>query len=97
MECDEKMVDIIIPGIPTDKQNYDKPDTPKDCSDFIPLNDGTIGGDKKYCDLSFKCKQLGMYSDYVEITDRFGNFTRDYLCTGCHPIFEERSRDEKAS
>ena len=91
------MTELIIPGIPIEGRKYDDPDHPKDCPDFIPLKDGTLNGDRKYCDLSFKCKQIGMYSEYVEITDKFGNVIRDYLCTGCHPIFEERSRDEEAS
>lgn len=92
------MTDIIIPGTVDINQGYDDPDTPKDCDDFVPLNDGTIHGDRKYCDLSFQCRQVGMYSEYVELYDLNGEFIgRDYLCTGCRPVFSERSRDEKAT
>jgi len=89
------MIDIILKH--GDKR-YDDVDAPKDCKDFIPLRDGTIKGDSKYCDLSFVCKQIGMYSEFVEIYDKDNNLiARDYLCTGKYPIFEERSRDEKAT
>lgn len=72
-------------------------DAPKDCMDFEPLDDGTISGDKKYCRLSFFCKQMGMLSEYAEICGLDGIvIERDYLCTGKHPIFEERSEDERA-
>jgi len=88
------MIDII-----TDKKKYPRdPDMEKDCPDFVPLDDGTIKGDWKYCNLSFQCRQIGMLSDYVEFTDENGNvIARDYLCTGKRPIWEERSEDEKAS
>lgn len=55
----------------------------KDCVSFIPLKDGTTRGEEKYCDLSFKCKQVGMKSEYVEITDVNGVVSCDFLCTGC--------------
>lgn len=71
----------------------------KDCPDFVPLDDGTIHGDKKYCALSFQCKQIGMKSDYVEFYNpRTGELIgMDYLCTGKKPVFEERIIDDKAS
>ena len=69
----------------------------KDCADFVPLDDGTIIGDKKYCNLSFQCKQLGMYSEYCEFYDKNGVVViRDYLCTGKYVIKEEVHKDEKA-
>jgi len=79
-------------------------DTPKDCKDFVPLNDGTIAGDKKYCDLSRYCSQPYMYAEWHEwfefFTDDTGKVCQekcfDYLCTGKHPIWEERSKDEEA-
>ena len=55
----------------------------KDCPNFIALRDGTWHGDEKYCDLSFQCKQAGMKSEYVEITDGNGIASYDFLCTGC--------------
>lgn len=82
---------IIIKGEKDDILN-------KDCSDFIPLEDGTIHGEKKYCNLSLECRQMEMKSDYIEIFDpKTGELIgHDYFCTGKRPIFEERMRDEKA-
>jgi hypothetical protein len=95
---------IIAKGDPHD------PDKPKDCSDFVPLNDGTQRGDRKYCDRSKECKQydpdrcIGYYSEWHEYFEFFmdadGKIQRepvhDYLCTGNFPIWEERSEEEKA-
>jgi len=88
------MSDIIIPG------KYKKRDVlDKDCSDFVALKDGTISKEKKYCDISFQCKQLGMKTEFVTAVDpKTGEVIfHDYLCTGQHAIFEERSRDEESS
>jgi len=70
----------------------------KDCIDFIPLEDGTIHGEKKYCNLSLQCRQIGMKSDYVEFFDpkTCELVGIDYFCTGKNPIFEERFIDEEA-
>lgn len=70
----------------------------KDCDDFVPLDDGTITGERKYCNLSFQCKQVGMASDYVQVCDGLTGevIEFDYLCTGKHTIFEERTKDEEA-
>ena len=70
----------------------------KDCEDFVPLEDGTIHGDKKYCNLSLQCRQINMKSDYVEFYDpKTGKLIGiDYFCTGKNPIFEERMIDEEA-
>jgi hypothetical protein len=88
------MTEIIIPC----KKDPHDPDKEKDCADFVPLKDGTFKGDKKYCNLSFQCKQIGMLGQWVEIEDKDGNIiARDYLCTGNYAIFEERSEDEKAN
>jgi len=87
------MTEIIIPKL---RDPHDV-DAPKDCPDFAPLDDGTIAGDKKYCRISFLCKQIGMLSEYAEIYSPAGIvIERDYLCTGKYPIFEERSEDERA-
>jgi hypothetical protein len=101
MEQNYIMTDIVIKA----GMQYDDPDAPKDCKDFVPLNDGTSLGDKKYCDLSRFCKQVGMFGEWIEYyevyTDNQGNVVkekvRDYLCTGKQPIWEERSRDGEAS
>lgn len=55
----------------------------KDCSSFIPLKDGTMRGDEKFCDLSFSCRQVGMKSEYVEMIDANNVVSYDFLCTGC--------------
>jgi len=102
------MSDIIILDKKKDARN---PDRKKDCPDFIPLNDGTIAGDRKYCDRSKECRQfdpitkMGFCSEWHEwyefYTDENGKMVKekcmDYLCTGNFPVFEERSDDEKAS
>ena len=70
----------------------------KDCIDFIPLDDGTIIGDKKYCNRSFQCKQIGFYSEYCKFFDNKGNVVvQDYLCTGKIVKPEEVLKDEEAS
>jgi len=86
-------------------------DACKDCPDFVPLVDGTIHGDSKYCDRSRECRQfdpekgMGYYSEFHEwdefYVDKNGKVMsdrcRDYLCTGKFPIWEERSEDSKAT
>ena len=58
------MSNIIIPG------KYKKRDVlSKDCLDFVALKDGTVAGEKKYCDLSFQCKQLGYKTEFVTAFD----------------------------
>lgn len=65
----------------------------KDCVDFVPLKDGTVHGDEKYCDLSFKCKQTGMRSEYVEITLKNSEVIYDFLCTGCKIEDSEENKE----
>lgn len=86
------MTDIIIKGKKDDI-------LVKCCPDFVAMEDGTISGEKKYCQLSFECKQIGMKSDFVEMFDpKTGEMILcDYLCSGKKPIFEERMIDEEAS
>lgn len=85
------MTELIIKG---EKDDILK----KDCPDFVPLNDGTKFGDKKYCDLSFECKQVGMVSEFVKMFNVKGELiAEDYLCTGKYAKWEERGRDEEAS
>ena len=88
------MTDIIIPG------KYKKRDIlDKDCPDFVALEDGTISKEKKYCDLSFQCKQIGMRAEFVTAVDpKTGEVIfHDYLCVGQRPFFEERKDDEESS
>jgi hypothetical protein len=70
----------------------------KSCVSFIPLQDGTIRGDEKYCNLSFQCRQAGMKSEYVEMTDADGIVSYDFLCTGCKiESLEENAEQTKAT
>lgn len=84
------MVEIIIKDMKDDILD-------KDCSDFVPMDDGTIIGDKKYCNLSFHCKQIGYYSEYYKFFNAKGELVeQDYLCTGKKVRLEETRKDEEA-
>ena len=95
------MTEIIIPS----RKDPHDPDTEKDCEDFVALTDGTTHGDRKHCDLSHHCKQVGMLADWHEWYEVYTNeagevvkeLVRDYLCTGKCPIWEERSEDTEAT
>jgi hypothetical protein len=70
----------------------------KDCSDWTPLNDGTITGDSKYCNLSIQCKQLGMRSDWYKFRDINGKSAFDYFCTGMYLECKDEGKiDEEVS
>ena len=69
----------------------------KDCSSFVPLKDGTFRGDENYCDLSFKCKQTGMVSKYVEILLPDGEVVYEFLCTGTKVKDKEDLELDKAT
>lgn len=70
----------------------------KDCSSFVPLKDGTMRGEEKFCDLSFQCKQTGMKSEYVEMVLKNGEVVYDFLCTGCKiESLEENIEQVKAT
>jgi len=69
----------------------------KDCPDWRPLDDGTLTGDTKYCDLSLLCKQLGMRSDWYKFRDENGNEAFDYFCTGMYATEEDKQTDEEIS
>ena len=87
------MAKIVIPS------DADPLKRGKDCEDFVPLEDGTKPGEPKYCDRSLDCRQFGMKTDYIEITDiKTGAIiNHDYFCTGCYHIKGEMDPDEKAS
>ncbi len=80
------MANIILPARLTHN---------KDCVDWIPLKDGSGGlGDPKYCDLSQKCRQLGMKTDWYNFYNHeTSEYETDYFCTGCH-VNEENKRDD---
>ncbi len=52
------------------------------CPDIIPIDDGTISGDDRYCALSLKCKQIGYRSVGARIGNKNGIDEYDFLCTG---------------
>lgn len=96
------MSNIIIPN---EKNSIIKG---KDCKDFICMRDGTRMGDPKYCELSFKCRQvgvtpdgkmIGMKTDYTQVIDsKTGELKElDYLCTGMYVTDTNRRDDDEAS
>jgi hypothetical protein len=88
----------------TDAQKYRK-----DCPDFECLDDGTIVGECKYCNLSLVCRQVDivngqtipMESHYLPVVDpRTGEVVEwQYFCTGMHDLrpYRERLEDDKAN
>ena len=68
----------------------------KDCASFVPIKDGTLAGDWKYCDLSFQCKQVGMRADSVVVMMPDGNREYELLCTGNHIKTPDDKNIEKA-
>lgn len=74
----------------------------KDCMDFVKLDDGTIVGDYKYCNLSRCCRQVDvvegrvvpMRSDYLPVADPVTGIVNEWAdyCTGLH---DKRSKLER--
>ncbi len=70
----------------------------KDCPDWIPLEDGTKTGDPKYCNLSLKCRQVGMRSDWYHFYDGVAcEYAFDYFCSGMLVTIEDKGKDEEVS
>jgi len=81
----------------------------KDCCDFQPLQDGTIIGESKYCNLSLNCRQVDlsggkpipMEANYLPIVDpQTGKVIEHQLfCTGMWDLrpLKERLEDDKVS
>lgn len=81
----------------------------KDCGDFQCLEDGTIVGECKYCNLSLRCRQIDilpngetipMESHYLPVYDTEGNLiSHELFCTGMHDLrpYKERLEDDKVS
>jgi hypothetical protein len=79
----------------------------KDCKDFVCLNDGTIIGDCRYCNLSNQCVQVDviggipvpMESNTLEIRNpNTGEVVEEvHYCTGFHDLrpLKERIEDDK--
>ena len=81
----------------------------KDCKDFQVLNDGTIIGEYRYCNLSTCCRQVDFSSDgiaipmeahYLPVCDSNGELlTQELFCTGFHDLrpYKERLFDNKVT
>ena len=70
----------------------------KNCIDFVPLKDGTLKGDSKYCDRSLECTQVGMHSDWYRFFNyETGKYEVDYFCIGKYPTKEQKGKDEEVS
>lgn len=83
------MSNIIIPG---------RLKNTRDCKDWVGLDDGTVTKDTVYCNLSTKCRQLGMKSDWYFMKDPVsGQEVCEYLCTGYFVTNDNKSTDEEAS
>lgn len=66
----------------------------KTCADWCPLNDGTKTSDPVYCDLSTKCRQIGMKTDWYHFFNYVTKeYDYDYFCTGM-AVTEENKRDD---
>lgn len=98
------MSNIILP----DYRSNNKINS-KDCPDFIPMKDGTITGDPKYCWLSFICKEECMRTDYTfytgpalkiengHIKETWYDNIFEYFCTGHYATVEDKGIDEEIS
>ena len=82
----------------------------KDCMDFKCLNDGTITGEYRYCELSTTCRQVDvlpngrtvpMEANYLPVIDptTMEVVTHELFCTGMHDLrtLTERIEDDKVS
>ena len=63
-----------------------------ECPDFVPLRDGTIFGDPRYCSLSVRCRQLGMISELAEVIEMLTGKSKGliYMCKGQYIVMENR-------
>lgn len=61
----------------------------KDCCSFVPLVDGTFQGSMEFCDLSFKCRQVGMIAKKIKMVMPNGEIMYELLCTGMRVVNEE--------
>ena len=89
------MSNIIIPN---KERNYNK-----SCKDFVPLKDGTLLGDIRYCNRSLECKQTDAKgSGFISDWHKFYNYETqeqefDYFCTGMYGDSDERREDKEIS
>ena len=86
-----------------DSINYNK-----DCVNFKCMEDGTILGESRYCNLSLQCRQIDvlangkvvpMEAHYLPITDGITGevMSHELFCTGHHDLrpYKERLEDDK--
>jgi hypothetical protein len=107
------MSDILL-NIPNDEREGGRTQASikynKDCPDFECLEDGTIIGECKYCNLSTICRQVGflldgtevpMESNYLPIVNSETGevITHELFCTGMYDLrpLKERYEDDKVS
>lgn len=82
----------------------------KDCQNFKNLDDGTITGEYRYCNLSLQCRQIdvlrngdvvSMESHYLPIIDSITSevLSHELFCTGMHDLrpYYEKFEDDKIS
>lgn len=82
----------------------------KNCKDFMCLDDGTIVGEHRYCNLSLQCRQVDvdlagksipMESHILVILDPITGeeLNQELFCTGMHDLrpLKERIEDDKIS
>lgn len=82
----------------------------KQCFDFCCMDDGSIVGEYKYCNLSLGCRQIdvlsngdpvGMEAHYLPIIDPQTKevICEQLFCTGMHDLrpYKERLTDDKVS
>lgn len=103
----------ILINIPNfERENGRTPDSikyNKQCPDFVVLNDGSLVGEYRYCDLSTQCRQMdilpngkavSMESDFLPIYNPAGELvSHELYCTGMHDLraLKEKIDDEKVS
>ncbi len=81
----------------------------KQCPDFVVLDDGSLVGEYRYCNLSLQCRQIDIGADaqpipmeanYLSVYDIKGKLAAEELfCTGMYDLrsIKERINDEKVS
>jgi len=93
----------------TDGRTQDAIKYNKDCDDFVCLDDGTIVGECRYCNLSLMCRQVDfllngetmpMEGNILPVYNEKGEITEHAIfCTGMYDLrpLKERIEDDKVS
>jgi hypothetical protein len=101
----------IIKIVNQDRENGKTKDSikyNKDCNDFQCLEDGTIIGECRYCNLSLHCRQVDigmnakaipMEAHYLTIIAADGEEFHELFCTGLYDLrsLNDRVEDDKVS